>query len=588
MHNLSMNLDSVVCRVATAADGEVMHLMSSAVLLSDGWVFSIPEHWHELEETLGAGRPDRVVTLEQAIARPGHAKTKETPPGVPPEFNRIDYLAALFGAAADLALEAVPRSAVNLMVAAPGTIICADPENRQEVKRPRTTSPATNGSARLYVFDPQERSLFADIRRAAARAGFGRSHVSAAALEGARHLVLSTTPQATGVRKKLEESDTYLACAVELGAQGIALTPIKLVSEPTTASVDFGAQCLFLQLDWQQLLRDAVDEKIGRQTPKLAEAVWSHVALASVTGKLPAPLIDGSRRYSFPSLDLDIRWDNAASSIARAILAGEGIQPGKFVSWLALPPGNENHPIVHFFVQGLGSALPPLRAAIEGVFAGKPKEARDRRDRSIYGLLDTEGLDMQAAPQPIESNGNAAATGLHLEYSASNASQPTPADTAVYKSVSVQPSSVTRDAVNLDMNLLMSARPALNRSSFLDRDAVRSFALALVKTSGDVHQATVVFKPQPWETNYRLEVEVRADNGDRLTVQTRIGGRRVAVEFEKPKEDGVKAVLCKCIGLGTYEIAADEASRELANVMSTEQVRAAAKYQVFKPESVDA
>jgi hypothetical protein len=581
---LSIALDAIASSVIYSEDelgpgaAPTVHALSTrAILLNNGWIFAKLEDWPDLEETNAvlylATQSDRqpekrIVDFRTAMGRRGTVVQAATP-DLPP-FNRIDFLAALFEAAANVACPGVKRDDVMLAVAIPSYAFACDEGCTSAWLSPRLPT-GCDGRIRKVTLNDEE--FLADVRRAAARAGFGSVATELGAVAALRFYL----QQDQDSRETLswEDDNRLRACVLEFADDSVCLVSCEV----TATDIKVPDRGLFVPLPWEQWLRESIGQAVEADWPQPAspaevDAMWRRLR----------PLLHaaGARAFDIGTFGVELHefeklagWKAVGTQFA-AELAHACLAQTRTVMLMTEHEGERTSAFVRYVPIGLGttvdSLLNELRRHLEGVRGAGAER---------LGFLEHQGTNDPYSPKPpkVRLRREAAAIGMLLDLALleKTAKESPDYGADIYTAVSVK---TPDDAREEKIELSTQARPLLMRSIALpDGRQQPVFRVEISRRRGGPAVYDVEFDLNTWEMHQRVEIELRVDDADRLEIAAMVGGAPSPAKVTG-RTHGSHAL---GLGLGRFQLHADDDHRALSDAMISDGSRPAANVQVYSP-----
>lgn len=582
MNMLSIELDSFACAATLVMDGaepSTRFVSSTALLTTDGWLFTTPEKWPELEEQNATFFDARVVRFREGMDG-GRPLGRESDDAAGPSFHCIDYLASLFRACAEEAGVNIARDTPALVVSVPSYAVAAYVRNSEAVRIPlpeSTTEDMKAAVKKLYWVGISEAEMVADIERAGLRAGFASVLVQPAAIA----LGNAWLREIEGLLERLGDrtlTDYPRICAVEIADYGLGFVPLEL----SGGALVLCGQPLFLEHDVAEELQKSVKGAIQDVTDVQKAMIWQRFIAAPLRNE-EWSMESGGLRLLFRSPDLQPDWTAAISSLRRFI-APDLLGANWFVDLLA---GRGR--FVSFFMSGYGLSHPGLNKMFEILMSGK-KDNPPNFNR--LGVLDHSVTGPGARPLLVGTRSASVNCDCIPRYILSVARHEqvkvAPKNGAgVYQSITIIPSSDPRDtaAIGGTVELPERKRPSLSRYVAMAEGAASViFRVAILehgKNDDQAHHYELTFDLPPWDVSRRLEVEVQVDDTDTIKIATTVGGVSTPVKIEKVIGEERSAAGWECIGLGRYEAFTDDYHRLLTQKMARQDGNAVVNYQRY-------
>lgn len=584
MNTLSIELDSFACAATLVTDGagwkpRVHFVSSTALLMTDGWLFTTPEKWPELEEQNETFFKARIVRFREGMDG-GWPVGRESGDTSDSSFHRIDYLASLFRACAEEASVNIARDTLALVVSVPSYAVAADARYSRAVTFPLPEASTDDMKAalkKLRCISLSGPEMVADIERAGLRAGFASVLVQPAAIA----LGNAWVQDIPGLRARLGNrtlTDYPRICAVEIADYGLGFVPLELSGTAVVPS----AEPLFLEHDVATELQDSAKGAIQGITDAQKTMIWQRF-IASPLREEEWSMESGGLRLLFRSPDLKPNWTKAISQL-RNCVDPELLGANWFVDLLA-----KQGRFVSFFMSGYGLSHPGLKTAFEDLMSGT-KDNPPNFDR--LGVLDHSATGQPARPLLVGTRSAAVNCDVIPRYIRNVArdghTKVAPKNGAgVYQSFTVTPSSDPSDtaAIGGTLELPERRRPILWRSvAMAEGAASATFRIAILehgKSDDQAHHYELTFDLPPWDVSRRLEVEVQVDDTDTIKIATTVGGVSAPVKIEKVNAKQRNAAGWECIGLGRYEAFTDDYHRLLTQKMARQDGKAVVNYQRY-------
>jgi hypothetical protein len=567
---LSVVLDDLSTRVfyhvgSTIPNGPLgcHELSSQAVLLPNGWVFSSAEDWPDLEELLGLGilsEQARVIGLGDAVAVPLNSEPSDERPIA---YNRLDFFAALFQAAARLAMPAHEQlEDVALAVSVPAYLFAEDLESRRSMEgQPEILDmlPLKNqyvrevGTNTLVCVDTSSRSLLNDMERAGRRVGFDRVHMWL----GAHALFEETTTEE--INAHLVKDPKARICIVEVGQNSIGFTPISRARN--TPQVD--GQVLVVKNDFRENLIAEIlnwisgDKQMGDE---LQEAL--QIRFLQLGQRKECNFITRDKRIRVDTNNIQFDWRRTLFSIS-----GDSVPHMNVKDWFVNLLTNQQIElsplyVTHFLLGGMSISFDGIDENLAIVLQG------DRKNKD-YGLLDRSKLNYDGPQRVGKPRSDEGVHGLLKLAGAANDTVPSP----FLASVNVK----LTEPSGTPSPLAVTTRPALHR---VIRRSLSAFDVTLESGTADAGSNgsfSVTVNAGGWESDDLVEVEFLIDRAEQVQMTVLVASRAAPCTVN-PMGKGPQADL---LGLGRYRLYLNPYHRTLCATLAGDGLRPASNVQLF-------